>query len=46
MTVQATALKGLGEAEDIVGMALMLSSDRSSFITGQVVKIDGRMLCM
>ena len=45
-TIQATALKRLGEAADIVGMALMLSSDRSSFITGQVVTIDGGMLCM
>ena len=45
-TVQATALKRLGEAEDIVGMCLMLASDRSSFITGQVVTIDGGMLCM
>ena len=45
-TVNATALKRLGEAEDIVGMCLMLSSDRSSFITGQVVTIDGGMLCM
>lgn len=45
-TVQATALKRLGEAEDIVGMCLMLASDRSSFITGQTVTIDGGMLCM
>ena len=39
--VQATALKRLGEAEDIVGICLMLASDRSSLITGQVVTIDG-----
>ena len=45
-TINATALKRLGEAEDIVGMCLMLASDRSSFITGQVVTIDGGMLCM
>jgi 3-oxoacyl-[acyl-carrier protein] reductase len=45
-TVQGTALKRLGEAEDIVGIALMLASDRSSFITGQVVTVDGGMLCM
>ncbi len=45
-TIQGTALKRLGEAEDIVGMALLLASDRSSFITGQVVTIDGGMLCM
>ena len=45
-TVQGTALKRLGEAEDIVGMCLMLASDRSSFITGQTVTIDGGMLCM
>ena len=45
-TVQSTALKRLGEAEGIVGMALLLASDRSSFITGQVVIIDGGMLCM
>ena len=45
-TIQGTALKRLGEAEDIVGMALMLASDHASFITGQVVTIDGGMLCM
>ena len=45
-TINGTALKRLGEAEDIVGMCLMLASDRSSFITGQTVTIDGGMLCM
>ena len=45
-TIQGTALKRLGEAEDIVGMALLLASDRAAFITGQVVTIDGGMLCM
>ena len=45
-TIQATALKRLGEPEDIVATALLLASDRASFITGQVVTIDGGMLCM
>jgi len=45
-TVNATALKRLGEEEDIVGMCLMLASDRSSIITGQAVTIHGGLLCM
>ena len=36
-----TPLDRLGVAEDIAGMALFLSSDDASFITGQVIGIDG-----
>lgn len=36
-----TPLDRLGVAEDIAGMALFLSSDEASYITGQVIGIDG-----
>jgi NAD(P)-dependent dehydrogenase (short-subunit alcohol dehydrogenase family) len=34
----------LGEASDIAAMVLFLASDRSSFITGQVMQVDGGFL--
>ncbi|HAK45477.1 MAG TPA: beta-ketoacyl-ACP reductase [Spirochaeta sp.] len=36
-----TALGRLGEAEDIAKCAVFLASDESSFITGQVIRVDG-----
>ena len=36
-----TPLDRLGVAEDIAGMALFLSGEEASFITGQVIGIDG-----
>ncbi|MFQ3547282.1 MAG: 3-oxoacyl-[acyl-carrier-protein] reductase [Termitinemataceae bacterium] len=36
-------LKRLGSPEDIAQMALFLASDRASYITGQVIAVDGGM---
>lgn len=36
-----TPLRRLGAAEDIVGVALLLSSDEADFITGQTMLVDG-----
>ena len=33
-----------GQPEDCVGTYLLLASDEGSFITGQVIKVGGRML--
>lgn len=37
-------LKRLAEAEEIVGAALLLASNASSYISGAVIKVDGGML--
>ena len=36
-----TALKRLGEPDDIAGVALFLASDASAYITGQTIVADG-----
>jgi 3-oxoacyl-[acyl-carrier protein] reductase len=45
--VQAAAdrhpLKRIGEADDIASIAAMLLSDNASWITGQVLHVDGGM---
>jgi len=33
-----------GEPKDVANLALFLSSENSSYITGQVIQIDGGML--
>ena len=38
-------LKRAGRAEDVAGLALFLASDRASYITGEVIRVDGG-LCM
>lgn len=38
---EATPIGRLGKPEDIVNTLLFLCSDESSFITGQVIKVDG-----
>ncbi|GIX43027.1 MAG: short-chain dehydrogenase [Leptospiraceae bacterium] len=38
-------LKRLGKPEDIVGAALFLASDYSSYMTGQYIVIDGGLTC-
>ena len=42
-TVSRISLKRIGEAEEIAKVALFLSSDLSSYITGQVIRVDGGM---
>jgi NAD(P)-dependent dehydrogenase (short-subunit alcohol dehydrogenase family) len=38
---QSLGLKRFGRPEEIVGTALYLASDASSYITGQVIRVDG-----
>jgi 3-oxoacyl-[acyl-carrier protein] reductase len=42
--IQAIPLKRGGKPEDVANICLFLSSDLSSFITGQVINVDGGML--
>jgi NAD(P)-dependent dehydrogenase (short-subunit alcohol dehydrogenase family) len=38
------AIPRLGQPEDVGGLALFLASDDASFITGQVIVVDGGAL--
>ena len=38
-------LRKFGTVEDIANMATILASDMSSYITGQVITVDGGFLC-
>lgn len=42
-TVAQTSLKRMGQTSDIANAALFLASDMSSYITGQVLRVDGGM---
>lgn len=42
--IQAIPLKRGGKPEDVANLCLFLSSELSSFITGQVINVDGGML--
>ena len=37
-------LKRLGSAEDIANLVLFLSSEKASYITGQIMNVDGGMV--
>jgi len=42
-TILQTDMKRMGEPEDIAKTALFLASDLSSYVTGQVLRVDGGM---
>jgi NAD(P)-dependent dehydrogenase (short-subunit alcohol dehydrogenase family) len=42
---ELTAVKRWGQVVDLVGPALLLASDAGAFITGNVILVDGGMLC-
>lgn len=39
--VENSCLKKMGEAEDVANLALFLASNLSSYITGEVIRVDG-----
>jgi hypothetical protein len=41
--LQLTPLKRFGGDEDLKGAAVLLASDASSFMTGQIIAVDGGM---
>ena len=41
--VSNTSLKRIGQPNEIANTVLILSSDLSSFMTGQVIRVDGGM---
>ena len=41
--LKAIPLKRAGEVDDIANLALFLASDAASYITGEVIKVDGGM---
>ena len=41
--VSRTSLKRIANPEEIANVALLLSYDISSYITGQVIRVDGGM---
>jgi len=43
-TIERLAIKRIGVPEDIVGAALFLASPAASWLTGQIVAVDGGWL--
>ena len=41
--IKTLAIERLGKPQDVAELALFLASDRSSYITGEVIKVDGGM---
>ena len=41
--IKTLAIERLGKPEDVAELALFLASDSSSYITGEVIKVDGGM---
>ncbi|MDO4925389.1 MAG: 3-oxoacyl-[acyl-carrier-protein] reductase [Turicibacter sp.] len=41
--ISSVPLKRLGQVEDIANLAVFLASDKSNYITGQVIHVDGGM---
>ncbi len=41
--IQKSALKRIGKVEDVAQTAVFLASDKSSYITGQIIRVDGGM---
>ena len=41
--ISGVPLKRLGQVEDIANLAVFLASDKSNYITGQVIHVDGGM---
>jgi NAD(P)-dependent dehydrogenase (short-subunit alcohol dehydrogenase family) len=39
--IREIELKRFGEPEEVVGIALFLASDASSFVTGEIIRVDG-----
>ena len=42
-TLSSVSMRRLGEPEEIANVALFLSSDMSTYLTGQVLRVDGGM---
>ena len=40
-TLAAIPMKRMGQVEDIANLALFLASDEASYITGEIIKVDG-----
>jgi NAD(P)-dependent dehydrogenase (short-subunit alcohol dehydrogenase family) len=43
-TAQATLVGRIADTDEMIGPALLLTSDAGSFITGQVLMVDGGMV--
>jgi gluconate 5-dehydrogenase/2-deoxy-D-gluconate 3-dehydrogenase len=39
--IREIELKRFGEPEEVVGLALFLASEASSFVTGEIIRVDG-----